>query len=126
MNELRILRGRDIEAFIDGLGIYGLTEMTATGKPKYHDVYEYLSSSPYERLQEGCVYSIKLKMLSLFSSQVPTDGSFTLSVSDDTAEYSYENCRVVERHTEARGDKSIKEVFIIEAEKQTKRVKDDE
>lgn len=126
MNELRILRGRDIEAFVNGRDMYGLTELTATCKPKYHEVFEYLSASPYERLQEGCVYSIKLKMLSLFSSQVPMEGSFTLSVSDDTTEYSYENCRVIERYTDARGDKSIKEVFIIEAEKQTKRVIDDE
>lgn len=126
MNELKILRGRDIEAFVNGQDIFGLTELSATCKPKYHDVFEYLSSSPYERLQEGCAYSIKLKMLSLFSGQVPMDGSFTLSVSSDSTEYSYENCRVLERHTEARGDKSINEVFIIEAEKQTKRVIDDE
>ena len=126
MSELRILRGRDIEAFINGRGMYGLTELSAAGKPKYHEVYEYLSSSPYERLHEGCVYSIKLKMLSLFSSQVPMESSFTLSVSDDSYEYSYEDCRVLERHTEARGDKGITEVFIIEAEKQTKRVIDDE
>nr|WP_316623874.1 hypothetical protein [uncultured Ruminococcus sp.] len=126
MNELRILRGRDIGAAVDGSEIFGLTELTATAKPVYHEVFEYLRSAPFDRINEGCACSIKLKMLSMFSSQVPMDRSFTLSVSDDSFEYSYEDCRVVERHTEARGDKGINEVFLIKAEKQTKRVIDDE
>ena len=38
MNELRILRGRDIGAAVDGSEIFGLTELTATAKPVYHEV----------------------------------------------------------------------------------------
>lgn len=126
MSDLKILRGRDINATVNGQALFGLTELSTAHKPQYHEVYEYLSASPYARVPAGSICRIKLYMHSLFSRQIPMDGSFTLTVGDDEYEYIYSGCRVLERNTAARGDKSIEEVFLIEAESQTERVIDDE
>ena len=116
MDELRIIRGRDIGAAIDGTELCGLTELRATCKRKTRPVYEYLSSAPYALLPDQSSYEIRLDMMTMFGGQVPTDAPFTLSISDRTHEYIYEHCRVSRRYTEVKGSADAREVFLIEAQ----------
>ena len=126
MSELRIIRGRDIAALIDDSELCGVTELDVTAKQKLHPVREYLSGVPHAMLPSGNSYRIRLRMLSLFSSQVPTDRAFTLSVSEEEIIYIFEQCRVVQRDTDAQGDKGIKEVFHIEAQRMREQEIDDD
>ncbi len=126
MSELRIVRGRDIHAAINGVELFGVTELDVTGGQKLHYVKEFLSSTPCAVLHSGCSYGIRLKTLSLFSYQIPMDKAFTLSVLDEEMLYIFEQCRVVKRHTNAQGDSGVKEVFQIEAQRMREQEIEDE
>ena len=116
MSELRIIRGRDIAAFINERKLCGVTELDVTAKQKLHPVHEYLSGTPRAVLPGGKSYRIRLRMLSMFSYHVPTDRMFTLSIREEDYIYIFDQCRVVQQYTDAQGDKGIKEVFQIEAQ----------
>ena len=116
MSTLKVLRGRDIEAKINNSPLFGLSELDVTDKPRFRYIYEYLSETPYDAIGQGNSYRIRLKLLSMFSEQIPMDRSFSLSLNDGEYLYIYEQCRVVERYTDVQGNESVKEVFQIEAQ----------
>lgn len=126
MNDLRLVRGRDVKAYIDQASLYGVTELDVSCKKKYHSVYEYLSSEPQATLPAGDSYQIRLKTLSLFSFLIPLDRTFVLSIRDEDVLYIFEPCRVVQRDTEVQGNENTREVFQIEAKRMREQVIDDE
>ena len=121
MNDLRIVRGTDIRIYADENPLFGVTEFTASQTVKYHEVYEYLCAVPCERVPQGEGYVIKLHILSLFDRQLPTDRAFTLHVIDGDREYRYENCRVIERKTQVKGNHHAGVIVTVEAEYMRKR-----
>lgn len=125
MSELTVYRGRDVRLYLNSDDLFGVTEFNAHEKRKLHDVYEYLSSSPYDRVPQSAGYEIRLSILSLFSNQIPDD-VFTISVKSDYIEYLYEGCILKESRHEVHGVGSAREVFIIEAQKLTKREVEDD
>ena len=121
MSELRIVRGTDINIYADDIPLFGVTAFTASQTVKYHEVYEYLSAAPCERVSQGEGYVIQLQILSLFDGQLPTDRIFTLRVIDGDREYRYENCRVVESKTQVKGNHYADVTVIVEADYMRKR-----
>ncbi len=126
MNELRIVRGRDIEVKIDGELTFGITEIKISQKRRYHAVYEFMSSDPVEKVAQRAEYEIKLGIMTMFDFQIPTDRAFTLSMTEDEVEYSYEDCRVTEISQGAQGNKVASQTFTIEAHDYRERVIEDE
>ncbi len=127
MNELRIIRGRDILLKADHRELFGVTEVSAVERPEFHEVHEYLSTVPVARVPQGTVHRLELKMLSLFDDQIPRDRSFTLSVIGDEYAYIYENCRLTECRYDVKGSTPSQTVFLIKSEKMTQQeVEDDE
>ena len=126
MNELRIVRGRDIEVKIDGNFTFGITEINVRQKRRYHAVYEFMSSDPVEKVAQRVEYEIKLGIMSMFDFQIPTDRAFTLSMIEDGVEYSYEDCRVTEVSEGAQGNKVASQTFTVEAHDYRERVIEDE
>ena len=126
MNELRIVRGRDIEVNIDGDIAFGITEINVRQKRRYHAVYEFMSSAPVEKVAQRVEYEIKLGIMTMFDFQIPTDRAFTLSMTEDEVEYSYEDCRVTEISQGAQGNKVAAQTFTIEAHDYRERVIEDE
>ena len=126
MNELRIVRGRDIEVNIDGDIAFGITEINVRQKRRYHAVYEFMSSAPVEKVAQRVEYEIKLGIMTMFDFQIPTDRAFTLSMTEDEVEYSYEDCRVTEISQGAQGNKVASQTFTIEAHDYRERVIEDE
>ncbi len=126
MNELRIVRGRDIEVNIDGDIAFGITEINVRQKRRYHAVYEFMSSAPVEKVAQRAEYEIKLGIMTMFDFQIPTDRAFTLSMIEDRVEYRYEDCRVTEISQGAQGNKVVSQTFTIEAHDYRERVIEDE
>lgn len=126
MSRLKLIRGRDIEARVNNCMLFGLTELDVTDKPRLRYVHEYLTDEPCGVLRQGHSYQIRLKLLTLFSDQIPTDTPFELSVSDGEYRYIYEQCRVAERTTAAQGNESAREVFRIEAQRMREQEIDNE
>ena len=126
MNELRILRGRDVRLFADEEELFGVTAVTASEKYTYHEIREYLSSEAYDRVRQDGGYQIKLTVLSLFDRQLVDLDGFTLSIRGDDTRYAYENCRVLGVQYTARGDKNAEAEFLLEADKFEIRGTDDD
>lgn len=122
MNELRIVRGTDISLFADDTPLFGITSFSAEEKLLFHEVYEYLSVKPCERIPQGTEYVIRIGMMSLFDHQLPIDEAFTLRLVDDNANYCYGNCRVVGRKTKTEGSGMATEEFTIQADQMVKQV----
>ena len=126
MSELRIIRGRDIDVFINNRPAFGITELSVRKKRGYHDVYEFLSSEPVERIAQGTGYEVKLKMMSMFDSQIPSDESFSISVIEDEVEYSVGGCIVTDVCSKVNGGANAVQSYMIEALSFTERVIEDE
>ena len=126
MSELRIVRGTDIKLYVADTPIFGVTEINIVEKPLYHEVYEYLSTLPCERVPQGTGYVIHMKMMSLFDKQLPTEPGFILRVVDGRSSYCYYNCRITQRKTELKGNGSAVEAFTVEADRMRKRWARDE
>lgn len=126
MNDLRIVRGTDISIYADENPLFGVTSFTASQRVKYHEVYEYLSAIPCERVPQGEGYVIQMQILSLFDGQLPTDSAFTLRVIDGGREYRYENCRVTESKTQVKENHYAGVTVTVEADYMRKRGTEDE
>lgn len=126
MNELKILRGGDIGLYIDGEELFGVVAFTATEKTESHAIYEYLSASPYDAVQQASAYEIRLSVLSLFDRQIAERCRFTLSVVEGDTRYCYEHCRVAEKRREAKENHNVGYTYLIQADKLVKQVKRDD
>ena len=126
MNDLRIFRGKDVKMTVDNELLFGMTEFSSEEKRKIHDVYEYLSDKPLDRIPGSAMYTIKLVVMTLFCDQIPRDRRFTLCVRCDETEYVYEGCLAVASKSEINGAAGGTQVFTIEADRMTERVIDDE
>ena len=126
MNELRIVRGTDVKLYVGETPLFGVTAFSAVQKPLYHEVYEYLSTKPCERIPQGTRYELTLSMMALFDKQLPSQPGFTLKVVDGDTTYCYENCRVTEQKTAVKGSENAAEVFTLEADSMRKQVVGDE
>lgn len=126
MSELRIVRGTDVKLYIADMPIFGVAALTITEKPLYHEVYEYLSAKPCERVPQGSAYVMQLSMMTLFDKQLPTEPGFTLRVVDGSSAYCYYNCRITQHKTELKGNGNAVEVFTVEADSMRKRWARDE
>lgn len=121
MSELRIVRGTDVGLYAGDTPLFGVISLTVMQKNRYREVYEYLSAKPCERLPQGSVYEITLRMMSLFDDQLPSQDGFTLRIVDGNSAYCYYNCRVTGRKTELNGNHNAAEVFTVEADSMSKR-----
>lgn len=126
MNELRVVRGTDITLFANDAPLFGITAFSAEEKPLYHEVYEYLSKRPCERIPQGTEYVIRIGMMSLFDHQLPADEAFTLRLVDGNVTYYYGNCRIVGRKTKTEGSGMATEEFTVQADQMEKQVAEDE
>lgn len=126
MSELRIVRGTDVKLYVDDIPIFGVTDLSIVEKPLYHEVYEYLSALPCERVPQGTSYVIQMNMMSLFDKQLPKAPDFTLRVVDGSTAYCYYNCRITQRKTEMKGNGYVVEAFTVEADSMRKRWARDE
>ena len=126
MRELTVLRGRDIEIFVDNKPLFGVTSFSAKEKIAYHGVHEFLSSEPVERVAQRTEYEIKLKIMAMFSDQIPAERAFALSLTADGEVFTYYGCRASAVEREAQGNKTAESVFIFTADSFGKQVTDDE
>ena len=120
MDELRIIRGTDVTLYADDDPLFGVTAFSASQAVKVHEVHEYLSAAPVQRVPQGAVYQINMKIMTMFASQIP-DAPFTLRIADGETEYRYENCSAVSRKAEAQGNEYIVTAVTCEADRMTKR-----
>ena len=121
MNELRIVRGTDIELYVGNTPLFGVTAFSAGEKVNYHKAYEYLNAAPCEYIPQGSRYEIELVVMSLFGNQLP-EGGFVLRIGDGEFSYLYHNCRVVEKKTQTKGKDFAAERLVIEADRMEKQV----
>ena len=124
MRELTVLRGRDIEIFVDDMPLFGVTMISAKEKTSYHSVHEFLSSAPVGRVAQGTEYEIKLKIMAMFPVQIPADRAFILRLTADGEEFAYYGCRTSSVEREAQGNKNTESVFILTADSFVRRVTD--
>lgn len=122
MNEMKVVRGTDIMLYADDKPLFGVLSFSAAEKRLYHEIYEYLSIKPCERVPQGSVYEIKLSLMALFDHQLPSQPGFSLCVADGDEEYRYENCRIIGQQSELKGSEYAAEVFTVEADSFTKAV----
>lgn len=125
MSELTVLRGRDIDIFADDKPLFGVTSFSAKEKKTYHCVHEFLSSEPVERVPQKTEYELKVKIMAMFSVQIPVDRAFVLKLSADGEEFTYYGCIATAVEREAQGNKSAESVFTLTADSFGKRVTDD-
>lgn len=125
MSELTVLRGRDIEIFADERPLFGVTSFSAKEKTSYHSVHEFLSSQAVERVAQGTVYELRLKIMAIFSSQIPADRAFDIRLRADGEEFTYYGCRTAAVEREAQGNKNTDSVFTLTADSFGRRVTDD-
>jgi hypothetical protein len=125
MRELTVLRGRDIELFIGDKPLFGVTSFSAKEKTTYHNVHEFLSSAPVDRVAQGTEYEIKLKIMAMFTAQIPAERAFDLRLSADGEEFTYCGCRVTAVERETQGNKNAESVFILSAESLERQGTDD-
>ena len=116
MSDLRIIRGSDVRLYADNTPLFGVTALRAVKKQRYHEVYEYLSAEPCERVPQASGYEIELCVMAMFDRQLPEQPGFTLYAVDGLTKYRFVNCRVTGRKTELNGSRSVTEVFTIEAD----------
>lgn len=121
MTELCVTRGRDIDLYVDGEPLCGVTRLRAVSRTQRHELFEYLSAQPYEIVPEGQKHEITMTVLSLFADGIPAQGSFTLSVIDGETEYRYEGCIVTEHEKNIRGDQAVTDRLTVSAVSMTKR-----
>ena len=126
MSELRVVRGRDIRLFVNNDPLFGVISFFAKENRSYHAVREFLSSSPVEMVPQSAEYELKLRTMTLFGEQLPSDRAFTLSLVEDGEEFSYSGCRLIRTEQEADGGKIAGQVHSITANSFTRRVIDDE
>ncbi|MBQ3264322.1 MAG: hypothetical protein IJH07_00960 [Ruminococcus sp.] len=126
MNELRIVRGTDVKLYVDQTPLFGVTAFSAVQKPLYHEVYEYLSAKPCERISQGTRYELTLSVMALFDKQLPSQSVFTLSVVDSDTTYYYEGCRVIKQKTAVKGSENAAEVFTLVADSMRRQVAESE
>lgn len=126
MHELKLVRGTQITAYAADAPLFGLLSLNAVQQKRYHDVYEYLSATPCERVPQRERYEITLRFLSLFDDQIPSDAVFTLRVEDDDFSYIYGGCRLISRKTEVGGNDHAVGIVTVEADTLQKRRIEDE
>ncbi len=126
MSELRIVRGTDIRMFADDTPLFGVTAFSAAEKPRYHEVYEYLSAQPCDFIRQDTQYEIKLWVMALFDQQLSCEKAFELRIIDDGAIYAYENCRIIENTTAVKGNGRAEAVFTLAADSMRRRCQTDE
>ena len=126
MNELRLIRGTQLDVYVGEEPLFGLLSLSASQKVKYHDVYEYLSAAPCERVPQGTEYELTLRFLSLFDGQLPENESFTLTVEDGDTRYIYHDCRMLSRKMEVKGNEYAEEVITAAADAMEKQVTEHE
>ena len=125
MNELRMVKGTDLELYADDEPLFGVTAFSASKKQRYHEIYEYLCAKPCERIPQGTYYALSLKVMALFDRQLPTESEFSLRVKDGAVSYCYHGCNVTGQSTEVQGNTHAAEVITIEAESMEKRAEDE-
>ncbi len=108
------LKGRDIELWIDRTPAKGVLEFCVKESASYTEVSEYLSSSPVSRRKGRSKYLLTLRTLSLFG-ELP-ERPFTVSVRWGDTEQRYENCALLEKQTQCKGDSEIQIVYTIESD----------
>ncbi len=121
MHELKLVRGTQITAYADETPLFGLLSLNAVEQKRYHDVYEYLSAEPCERVPQGESYEITLRFLSLFDDQLPHNRAFVLGVEDDDTSYRYSECRLISQKTEVSGNDHVVTVITAKADSMEKR-----
>ena len=122
MTEFRLVRGTQITVYADESPLFGLISFSASQQIQYHEVYEYLSAEPCDRVPQGKGYAITMRFLSMFDSQLPEDEAFTLTVADGDTRYIYKDCRMTSRKTELRGNEHAEEVIKAQADTMEKQV----
>ena len=121
MTQMTITRSRDILLYIGKEMLFGVTKLRVQSRFAHHEIMEYLSAAPWASVPDGEKHEIELKVLSLFHTAIPREGSFTLRVADDGTEYIYEDCVVTHHERNIRGDKTVTDSYRIESHHMTKR-----
>ena len=88
MTEYHITRSRDIELYIGGDQLFGVTDFTAKAENEAHPIREYLSGTPHALVSSRTGYELRLTVLSLFCFAVTEQDGFTLSVADGATQTS--------------------------------------
>ena len=126
MHELKLVRGTQITAYADETPLFGLLSLNAVGQKRYHDVYEYLSAKPCERVPQGESYEITLRFLTLFDDQLPPDRAFVLRIEDGDTSYRYAGCRLISHKTEVSGnDHAVAVITAVADTMEKRRVEED-
>lgn len=122
MNEFRITRSKDIELFIGGEQLFGVTDFQSKATYESHPIREYLSGEAFAIVNGKMTYEIKMSVLSLFHFDVIDESGFCLSVVDSETVYVYEGCTVTDLERRINAGKNVVDTFSITAKSMRKQV----
>lgn len=124
MSELRITRSRDIELYIDGEQLFGVTDFHAKTVAKSYPIREYLSGEPVAITGGETEIEIRMTVLSLFHFAVTEEDGFTLCAVDGDTVYCYDGCTVVGSERSVKAGRYVVDEFVIQAAKMRKQVQE--
>ena len=121
MTELLITRGKDLRLSAEGEALYGVTDFKARSTITGHEIHEFLSSQPAATAAVRESHELELRVLSLFGGALDGKEDFSVSVTDDEAEYIYGGCKVIKKERAANADGRVIDAYTIKAKSMTKR-----
>lgn len=117
MNTLRILKGNDIELFVDDELLFFVTSFVAQQNAEVYKIEEFLCDEAFDTVPLNKSYELILCTLMHQSAKVFDKESFSLSVHDGNKKYEYLNCRLKSKEQEILPNKPIIDKYTIVATK---------
>ncbi len=117
MNTLRILKGEDINVYVDDELLCFVTSFVATESSDVYKIEEFLCDEAFDTIPLNKSYEITLKALSHLDGEVFEKQGFTLSVTDNNKKYEYLNCCLKSKEKEAMPQKPLTNKYMIVAAK---------
>lgn len=117
MNTLRLLKGEDINIYIDEELLCFVTSFVAQESSDVYKIEEFLCDEAFDTVPLNKSYELSITALTHLDSEIFEKDGFILSVTDGNKRYEYLNCRLKSKVREALPQKPLTDKYTIIATK---------
>lgn len=117
MNTLRLLKGEDINIYIDEELLCFVTSFVAQESSDVYKIEEFLCDEAFDTVPLNKSYELSITALTHLDSEIFEKDGFTLSLADGNKRYEYLNCRLKSKVREALPQKPLTDKYTIIATK---------
>ncbi len=114
MIRVTLLKGDDIQVFVNGNILDAVIKVVIKKQEEYHKIYEYLSNKEVDSVLQNSKYDIELTTAYCENSIVQLNTAFDLTIQGKEKSDTYKDCKIIQEETTLSNTRDLVTVYKIQ------------